>query len=361
MSKDLGASITTTLKDGVLKYNKGKLTDAVGGKATLIGLDIEGSNGVIQIIDAVAMPFAKTRLLDVVTAISALNSAGSLAGKLDTLIAAAEAADPAVLAAVAGKGPYTIFAPTDAAFAAIGWDPNTVATLDRVYLGDVLLYHAVAAKLTAEDALAAQEIKTVQGGVITPDPNGLLVGAFAGKAKITTKNLEAFNGLVQVIDAVLLPYAAPLPPAPPEPQPLSILDTVATLNAAGDYAGQFDTFLAAVAKADKAVFNALTGSAENTLFIPTDDAFAALNPALDSLNKAVVTDILLYHLAAGKLLAADVAAAQSISMLKGGSLQQAEGVLTDNVGTKAKITGQDIAASNGVVHVIDAVLLPAKL
>jgi uncharacterized surface protein with fasciclin (FAS1) repeats len=362
-----------------LKYSKDKLTDAMGGKAAILGYDVEGSNGVIHVIDAVAMPFTPTKLLDVVSLIAALNAKGALAGQFDTLIAAAEAADPAVLGAIAGKGPYTIFAPSDSAFAALGWDPNKVKTLDRVYLGDVLLYHAVAGKLLAKDAVAAQDIKTIQGGVITRDPNdpnNLLRGAFKGAAKITTADIEAFNGLIQVVDAVLVPYEEPVPVVPepepvvvPEPEPVvvpepvlvSIVDTVTALNTEGDYAGQFDAFLAAAASADKAVVDALSGAAENTLFIPTDAAFAALDPKIDSLNRVVVTDILLYHIAAGKLMAADVSAATSITMLKGGALQQAANVLTDNTGRQAKITGQDLKASNGVIHVIDAVMLPAKL
>jgi transforming growth factor-beta-induced protein len=370
MGKDLTASIKT-LQGGELKYSKDKLTDAMGGKAAILGYDVEGSNGVIHVIDAVALPFAQTKLLDIVSAIVMLNAKGDLAGQFDTLIAAAEAADPAVLGAIAGKGPYTIFAPSDSAFAALGWDPNKVKTLDRVYLGDVLLYHAVAGKLLAKDAVAAQDIKTIQGGVITRDPNdpnNLLRGAFKGAAKITTADIEAFNGLIQVVDAVLVPYEEPVPVVPepepvvvPEPVLVSIVDTVTALNTEGDYAGQFDTFLAAVASADKAVVDALSGAAENTLFIPTDAAFAALDPKIDSLDRVVVTDILLYHIAAGKLMAADVSAAASITMLKGGSLQQAANVLTDNTGRQAKITGQDLKASNGVIHVIDAVMLPAKL
>jgi uncharacterized surface protein with fasciclin (FAS1) repeats len=366
MGKDLTATIKTALKDADLKYSKDKLTDKIGGKAAIIGYDVEGSNGVIHVIDAVLMPFAQTKLLNVVAALTALNAKGDLAGQFDTLLAATEAADPNVLAALGGKGPYTIFAPTDEAFAALKLDPNTVKTLNAVYLGDVLLYHVVAAKLSAKDAVAAKEIKTIQGGLITRDPNdpnNLLRGAFAGAAKITKPDIEAFNGLIQVVNAVLLPYEEPAPPVvPPVELPLpNIAGTVAALNAAGDYAGQFDTFLAVVASADKAVANALSGTAENTLFIPTDDAFAALSPKIGNLDKIVVTDILLYHIAAGKLMAADVAAAKSITMLKGGSVQQADGVLTDNTGKQAKITGQDLKASNGVVHVIDAVMLPAKL
>jgi len=75
----------------------------------------------------------------------------------------------------------------------------------------------------------------------------------------------------------------------------------------------------------------------------------------------VITDVLLYHIALGKLTAADVLAAENIAMVKGGVVKQADGVLTDNVGGQAKIIGQDIEASNGMIHVIDAVLLPAKL
>jgi transforming growth factor-beta-induced protein len=366
MGKDLGASLTT-VQGGVLKHSKGKLTDTLGGEATITGFDVEGTNGVIHIVDAVGMPFAKTRLLDIVALIAALNSKGDLAGQFDTLIAAAEAADPTVLGTVAGAGPYTVFAPNDDAFTAINWDAKTVKNLNRVYLGDVLLYHIVAGTLSAKDAVAAKSIKTVQGGAIVPDPNdpnGVLVGAFAGRAKITVKDVAAGNGLIHAVSAVLLPYKEPAPPVvvpPLAPAPVSIMDTITALNKAGDYAGQFDTFLAAVAAADNAVLTALSGKADNTLFIPTDDAFAALGQSIGSLNKVVVTDILLYHIAAGKLMAADVLAAKSVTMLKGGSLQQADGVLTDNTGGKAKITGQDIKASNGVVHVINAVVLPAKL
>jgi transforming growth factor-beta-induced protein len=362
MSSDLGASIKT-VQGGTLKYSKGTLTDAVGGQAALTGLDVEGANGAIHIIDAVLMPFAQTRLLDVVAAIAALNRQGSLAGQFDTLLAAADAADAAVLGTLAGKGPYTVFAPSDDAFAAIGLDPNNVGDLDPVYLGDVLLYHAVAGRLSADDIATAQEIKTVQGGLIARDPNDPnhpLHGAYAGAASITTPDIQAFNGLVQVVDAVLLPYEEPAPPPPPAPEPklMSILDTVATLNAHG---GEFDTFLAAVAMADESVLNALSGPAENTLFLPTDDAFAALKPAISSLPQIVVTDILLYHLTPGELTAADVSAAASIPMLTGGDVQQANGVLTDNTGGQAKIVAEDIKASNGVIHVIDAVLLPAGL
>jgi len=185
---------------------------------------------------------------------------------------------------------------------------------------------------------------------------------------ITTADVAASNGLVQVVDTVLQPTPpAPVEPSVPAVEPnepvapvlVSLLGTVTAMNAAGDYEGQFDTFLALVSAVDASVLDALIGDAENTLFIPTDDAFAALDTA--SLDKVVISDILLYHMAAGKLMAADVQAAESVTMLMGGSVQQADGVLTDNTGVQATIIGQDVEASNGVIHVINTVLLPAEL
>jgi transforming growth factor-beta-induced protein len=366
MGKDLTDKITT-VQGGVLNQSNGILTDSIGGQAKIVGFDVEGTNGVIHIIDAVAMPFAKTRLLNLIALVSSLNKSGDLAGKFSTLIAVSDGADSAKVMPLLSAGSYTLFAPTNAGFAAVGIDAAAVKSQTKAFLTDLLLYHVTSGMLTAKDAIAAKQIKMLQGGVLTPDPNtGVLVDALKDKAKITTADVAASNGLVQVIDTGLLPYAIPAVVVPPTPQPVlvSITDTIIALNTAGDRKGQLDTFLAAAQAADPIVLQKLSGQAANTLFVPTDDAFAALgfNPQnVGTLDKLVITDILLYHISAGKLMAADVLAAKSIPMLKGGSLQQAGGVLTDNVGGKAKIVGQDIEASNGVVQVINAVLLPAKL
>ncbi len=225
MGKDLTDKITT-VQGGVLKQSKGVLTDAIGGQAKITGFDVEGSNGVIHIIDAVALPFAKTRLLDLVALVDALNKTGDLAGQFDTLIAVAEGADAAKVAPLLGAGAYTVFAPTDAGFAAVGIDAAVVKGQTKAFLTDLLLYHVASGSIMAKDAKAAKDIKTLQGGVIKVDPNdpnGLLTGAFAGKADITTADVVASNGLVQVIDSGLLPYEAPaivVPEAPKPPQPV---------------------------------------------------------------------------------------------------------------------------------------------
>jgi uncharacterized surface protein with fasciclin (FAS1) repeats len=105
----------------------------------------------------------------------------------------------------------------------------------------------------------------------------------------------------------------------------------------------------------------LAGDDQLTVFAPTDDAFAALDltpETVGDLDQTFLTDVLLYHVTAGRLLAVDVLASDQIEMLAGGSLIQAGGVLTDNLGGKANIIVTDVEASNGVIHAIDAVVLP---
>jgi uncharacterized surface protein with fasciclin (FAS1) repeats len=210
----LAAGEIKTLQGGVLTQKDGELTDAIGGKARIIGLDAEASNGVLHIINAVAMPFATTRLYDVVTLIGGLNAGGDLAGKFDMLIKAAETADPSVLVTVSGAGPFTVFAPTDEAFAALGWDAAKIAGLDKAFLTDVLKYHIASGNLLKSAIQTAGQIKTLQGGALVADPNtAALTDLLGGQAKIVVPDILAANGVVQVIDAVLLPYAEPKPAA----------------------------------------------------------------------------------------------------------------------------------------------------
>ena len=148
-------------------------------------------------------------------------------------------------------------------------------------------------------------------------------------------------------------------------QPVNLVDTLVALNTEGAYAEQLDTLMAAVLAADPTILDTLSGQDPYTVFAPTDDAFAALGLDADNIgdvSQIVLTDILLYHVSAGTLAAAaDVLAAEQIEMLVAGSVQQADGVLTDNTGGTAHIIETDVEASNGVIHLIDSVLLPAPL
>jgi uncharacterized surface protein with fasciclin (FAS1) repeats len=173
--------------------------------------------------------------------------------------------------------------------------------------------------------------------------------------------------MVTLLAFVLSPAVfAQGPPAdkPPadrgQPGP-TIVQVAIEVNSTGPYAGAFDTLIAAILAADNSVLMALTGNGQYTVFAPTDDAFAALgldDTNIGSLPQDVLTDILLYHVRRGRLYAEDVLMKTRLRMLYPGFLFQDSGVLTDNLGRTANIIITDVEAGNGIIHVIDAVVLP---
>lgn len=153
----------------------------------------------------------------------------------------------------------------------------------------------------------------------------------------------------------LAPAAEAAPPGP------TIVDTAIAVNADGPYAGQFDTLIAAVLAADPAVVKTLSGNGQHTVFAPTDAAFSelGLTPAnVGSLPQEALTDILLYHVAPGRRDAAEVLSSDRIRTLYRDFLFQESGVLTDKLGRDANIIVADVQAANGIIHAIDAVVLP---
>ncbi len=146
--------------------------------------------------------------------------------------------------------------------------------------------------------------------------------------------------------------------APPGP---TIVDVAIAVNTEGPFAGQFDTLIAAVLAADPAVLATLSGNGQFTVFAPTDDAFAALGITPDNVgdqDQGFLTDVLLYHVARGRRYSRVILASKRIRTLERGFLFQAGGTLTDNVGGVATIVVTDVKAANGVIHAIDAVVLP---
>jgi uncharacterized surface protein with fasciclin (FAS1) repeats len=156
-------------------------------------------------------------------------------------------------------------------------------------------------------------------------------------------------------------FALPAEPAQAAPPGPNLVQVAIAVNTSGQYAGMFDTLIAAVLAADPAVVQTLTGNGQFTVFAPTDSAFAllGLTPAtIGSLPQEDLTNILLYHVARGRRGSADVVGADRIRMLNGSFLRQSGGVLTDNQGRSANIIVTDVAAANWIIHVIDAVVLP---
>ena len=133
---------------------------------------------------------------------------GPYAGQFDTLIAAVLAADPAVLATLSGNGQFTVFAPTDDAFAALGITPDNVGDLDQGFLTDVLLYHVARGRRYSTVILASKRIRTLERGFLF-QADGTLKDNLGGVANIIVTDVEAANGVIHAIDTVVLPYAPP--------------------------------------------------------------------------------------------------------------------------------------------------------
>lgn len=271
----------------------------------------------------------------------AVNSSGAFAGQFDTLIAALGKADPAILEALSSEEGYTVFAPTDDAFAAMGITAANVGSVDVGVLNEILLYHVAAGKLTADDVLAAAQISTIQGAAIR-QANGVLTDAVGRQADLVAVDGVASNGVMHVIDAMLLPFEI-----------RNIVEMMVATNREGALAGQLDALIGVV-QTNPALLALLTGSDDYTVFAPT-------NAAIELLRMDADENLLLYHITPGALLAADVLAAGQIDMLNGGALTQAGGVLVDAAGRQVMLVATDVIASNGVIHVIDAVLLPVAV
>ncbi len=281
-------------------------------------------------------------------------------GRFETLVAAVQAAD--LVETLQGDGPFTVFAPTDDAFAAL--PEGTVAALlqDIPALTNILLYHVVAGDVRAADVVALESAVTVQGESVSITVEGDSVRI--NDSLVVIADIVASNGVIHVIDAVLLPPEPEAQAMQSEQEDESEQAQQAQAEQPGtivDIAvadGRFETLVAAVQAAD--LVETLQGEGPFTVFAPTDDAFAALpEGAVESLLEDIpaLTSILLYHVVAGEVRAADVVAIESAVTVQGESVSisvEGDSVRINN----SLVVIADIEASNGVIHVIDAVLLP---
>jgi uncharacterized surface protein with fasciclin (FAS1) repeats len=263
------------------------------------------------------------------------------AGSFKTLAAALDTAD--LIGVLKGKGPFTVFAPTDDAFAKL--PQGTVESLlepgSKRTLGNILKYHVVAGAVTSDQVVKISNATTLNGQrVDIAAKNGIVT---VDGAKVVTVDIKCSNGIIHVIDSVILPSSKNIP-------------------AIADEAGQFKTLLAA-AKATKLVA-ALSGDKPLTVFAPSDDAFARLpNGTVESLLKPENLDqlkqILLYHVVEGRVYSEQALKMDEAKTLGGKSIQ-----ISSRTGgafiNESKLTALDIEASNGVIHVIDRVLMPPK-
>ncbi len=277
------------------------------------------------------------------------------AGSFKTLAAALVAAG--LVDTLKGKGPFTVFAPTDEAFAKLpaGTVENLLKPENKQQLIGILTYHVVAGSVKAADVVKLTSATTVNGATVAIKVvNGVV---FVGDAKVVTADIAASNGVIHVIDTVLLPPPAPALVLPETGNAGSTAreDVVATAMKAGG----FKTLVAALQAAG--LVDTLKGKGPFTVFAPTDEAFAKL-PAgtvenlLKPENKQQLIDVLTYHVAAGRIPASAVVRHASIASLYGARIGVTAGDTVKLNG--ATVIAADVVASNGVIHAIDTVLLP---
>jgi uncharacterized surface protein with fasciclin (FAS1) repeats len=273
-------------------------------------------------------------------------------GRFSTLVAAVQAAD--LVDTLNSEGPFTVFAPTDEAFAALpeGTLDSLLLPENKQQLTDILLYHVVPGQVMAADVagMDGQMADTALDGqqiAIKVDMGNVYLNE---NTQVIITDIEASNGVIHVIDSVLLP---------PSDEAASGMDIVDTAIADG----RFTTLVAAVQAAD--LVDTLKSEGPYTVFAPTDEAFAALpEGTLDTLlmpeNKQQLTDILLYHVVPGQVMAEDVVGLSSAPTVLGKDatikVEDGKVFLNDNV----EIIITDIETANGVIHVIDSVLLPPQ-
>ncbi|MCY7314096.1 MAG: fasciclin domain-containing protein [Rubrivivax sp.] len=248
-------------------------------------------------------------------------------------------------------GPYTVFAPTNDAFAALLTELGvTKAQLlaNKPLLTQVLTYHVLNTRVPLASVPLGRAIMPLQGGFFKVDLTGTQLVITDGrnrKANIVATNIDGGNGVIHAIDKVLLPADK------------TIVQTAQALP-------QFSILVEAVVAAELA--GALSATGPLTVFAPTNDAFAALLVELGVTkaqllsNRPLLTQVLTYHVLGSRLLKADVPVGAPITTLQGQTFGVDAGlVITDRRNRRANITGTDVLASNGVIHIIDKVILPA--
>ena len=312
-----GNPISFTVGDGVMVND-----------ATVTIADVNTSNGVIHVIDKVLTPTATP---------NDIPRTAQCTGIHNSLVASVIQAE--LLPTLQGDGPFTVFAPTDQAFIDAG---IVLADLDtpegKAALADILLYHVIAGEVPASAVTDCMSAETVNGNSLS-----FTVGdsVMVNGATVIATDVATSNGLIHVIDKVLTPTTTPN-------------DIPRTAQCTGIH----NSLVAAVIQAE--LLTTLQGEGPFTLFAPTDQAFADAGIDLASLDtpegKVALTDILLYHVHSGSVSAANITEGMKLQMVNGDNATFS--LIGQASIDGANITLADVMSANGIIHVIDKVLMP---
>ena len=259
---------------------------------------------------------------------------------------------------LSGTGPFTVFAPDNTALANAGITSATVASLSSTQLSDLLLYHTIGSKILAADVPAGPNAKVITAGgdsvFVTKNASGVYVNGI----KVAVADIAADNGVIHQLSKALNKPSG---------------NIVATAQAAGS---GLDSLVKAIVRANNApggdpALIATLSSATLTVFAPSNAAFTQLLTALgtndiNNIPVATLLAVLRYHVVGGRAFSSDLANG-NLAMLAGGNTtinltNGAGGGPTikgnGNGANASNIIGTNVMCRNGVVHVIDRVLLP---
>jgi uncharacterized surface protein with fasciclin (FAS1) repeats len=268
--------------------------------------------------------------------------------QFSTLVAALQQAD--LVSTLEGTGPFTVFAPTNAAFTAAGID---LATISDAALTEVLLYHVLGgAKVTSGDLADGQTYASTASTygpdatqlsvLIEKGTNGVVLN---GTTNVSTADVDATNGVIHIVDGVLMP-----------------LDVVGHASANSN----FTSLVGALVAADGDLVTVLSGDGPFTVFAPLNSAFAAIQSTVDGLTTEQLAKVLTYHVASGNVRSSVLTDGMEVSTvnapetftvnISGGAV-----TLTDAGGGVSTVLLTDVQATNGVIHVLESVIIPGNL
>ena len=298
------------------------LTDNSGQTYQVTQADIEGTNGVVHVIDGVLNP--NPNIVDV----------ASSAGNFSTLVSALQDAD--LVSTLESAGPFTVFAPNDDAFSGVD-----LSGFSNEQLTEILSYHVISgSEIASGDLEAQQAVDAVASGQLFVEADGDVI--VNDNATVINADIGASNGVIHEIDNVLLPDAYQ--------NVVGIVTkryTLQTLQDAIEQAG-----LGGTLSDEQSSF---------TVFAPDNAAFEGID--VGSLSQQQLQDILTYHVLDTEVTSSEISSG-TVTTVNGETLEievDSEGnvSLTDQAGNTYSVTTVDLQGTNGVVHIIDGVLMPS--
>ena len=308
----------------------------------LIIPDVKAINGVIHAVNGVLLPSYASAAVGTISEVILFDPNYTI------LVAALQKAE--LLETVSTAEELTLFAPDNAAFVAAGI--TSLEGLDKEALTPILLYHVLGAKVLSTQlpadgmAMTLSSDQMIYLGYLNND-----VVLINGLTKITAVDMEKSNGVVHMIDRTLVPPAG------------DVVDIAIALADMGDDS-QFTVLVSLLASDTYADITTALKNAENvTVFAPTDDAFGDISDTIEGLTTEQIANVLKYHAAPARVFSTDLVDGQVIGMLNEQTVMvnSADGMvsLTDKSGGEdAKVIEVNVHGSNGVIHVVDKVLIP---